>query len=130
MKKFFVILPLVFMLGACASLDQKIETAWQIITSVSVSPTQIIVAGNAFDAAEASATQYLMYCKVNPALKACTLTTRQSVVAAVRSGRAARSQLEPYVVSGTAGPAAIYNTLAAAITTLQASLPAVAPTAK
>ena len=123
MKKFLLVLPLVFTLGACATFDQKVQTAWAIITSASVSPTQIIIAGNAFDAAEASATQYLMFCKVNTTLNGCGLSTRKTVVAAVRTGRAARNQLEPYVVSGTAGPAAIYNTLTASITTLQANLP-------
>ena len=107
-------------LGGCANL----QTAWQMITSASVSPTQIIVAGNSFDALEASATQYLSACKSNaiPAT-ACVLSIRKKVVAAVRSGRSARNQLEPYVTSGTAGPSAIYNTMIASITTLQQNLP-------
>ena len=125
MKKFLLIIPLALSLGACATpFGQKIELAWSLITSASVSPTQIIVAGNAFDAAEASATQYLMFCKVNAALKGCDLATRQAVIAGVRAGRAARAQLEPYVVSGTAGPSAIYNALITAITSVQSSLPA------
>lgn len=123
MKKFLLILPLALSLGACATFDQKIQTVWSVITSAAVTPQQIIVAGNAFDAVEASATQYLTYCSVNPALTACVLKTRQLVVAAVRAGRSARNQLEPYVTSGTAGPAAIYNTLTASITTLQTNLP-------
>jgi len=131
MKKYLLIIPLALSLGACATpFGQKVELAWQLITSASVSPTQIIIAGNAFDAVEASATQYLMYCKVNPALTACVLPIRQKVVAAVRSGRSARNQLEPYVTSGTAGPSALYNTLAAAINTLQANLPATTGAAK
>ena len=120
MKKFLLIIPLVLSLGACASL----QTAWDVVTGASVSPTQILVAANAFDAGEASATQYLMFCKVNAALKGCDLATRQAVIAGVRAGRAARAQLEPYVVSGTAGPSAIYNTLITAITSVQSSLPA------
>lgn len=118
MRKIAAVL-LALSLGGCASL-QKVETAWQVLTAASVSPTQIIVAGNAFDAAEASATQYLLYCKTNPAPSACSLDNRQKVVAAVRSGRKARNTLEPYVVSGTAGPSTIFETLVAAITTLQA----------
>lgn len=120
MKKFFLVFPLLFTLGACASL----QTAWDVVTGVSVSPTQIIVAANAFDAGEASATQYLLYCKATvPAPAICALATRKQVVAAVRAGRVARNQLEPYIVSGTAGPAAVYNTLIATVTSLQSQIP-------
>lgn len=111
-------------LGGCASFqafEQNVQTAWAVATSASVSPTQIIIAGNTFDALEATATQYLGYCKANPAISQCALSTRQKTVAAVRAGRAARNALEPYVVSGTAGPAAVYNTLVAAIASLQNS---------
>jgi hypothetical protein len=123
MKKFLLILPLALSLGACATFDKDIQTAWAVITSAAVTPQQIIIASNAFDAAEASTTQYLLYCKVNPALTVCAVKNRQLVIAAVRAGRSARTQLEPYVTSGTAGPAAIYNTLTASISTLQANLP-------
>jgi hypothetical protein len=120
MKKSWFVIPLVLSLGACASL----QTAWNVVTGVSVSPTQIIVAANAFDAGEASATQYLLYCKATvPPPTYCALKTRQAVVSAVRAGRVARNQLEPYVVSGTAGPATIYNTLVATVTTLQTQIP-------
>jgi hypothetical protein len=123
-RKFLLIGLLAIGLGACSNL----QTAWSIITSASVSPTQIIVAGNAFDAAEASATQYLTACKaVALPAAACTLTIRQKVVAAVRAGRSARNQLEPYVTSGTAGPSAIYNTMISSINTLQQNLPATVP---
>lgn len=119
MKKLLLVIPLLLSLGACASLN----TAWSVVTGVSVSPTQIIIASNAFDAGEASATQYLLYCKANPVVAYCALKTRQSVVSAVRAGRVARNQLEPYVVSGSAGPAAIYNTLVATVQSLQAQIP-------
>src|SRR5216684_2851796 len=114
------LLCLMLLLGGCASL----QTAWDVVTCSEVSATQIIVAANAFDAGEASATQYLMYCKVAvPALSYCALSTRKTVVAAVRVGRAARAQLEPYIVSGAAGPTALYNTLVATITMLQSQVP-------
>ena len=126
MKKLIAIAFLTLSLGACANL----QNAWQMITSASVSPTQIIVAANAFDAAEASATQYLLFCKVNPVMKGCDLTTRKTVVAAVRAGRTARNGLEPYIVSGTAGPSALFNTMVTSINTLQAQLPAATGAAK
>lgn len=116
MKKFIMAGAVAFALGGCAQLTN----AFDVITSAAVTPTQIIVAGNAFDALEATATQYLLYCKsINYAQQVCALGNRKPVVTAVRSGRAARTSLEPYVTSGTAGPSAIYNTLVAAITTLQ-----------
>lgn len=121
MKKFLLVLPLTLSLGACATL----QADWSIITGASISPTQIVIAANAFDAAEATATQYLLYCKAAlPAPSICALKTRQTVVSAVRAGRTARNQLEPYVVSGTAGPAAIYNTLTATVSSLQTQIPA------
>ncbi len=119
MKKFLLIIPLILTLGACASL----QTTWNVLTGVSVSPTQIIVAANAFDAGEASATQYLLYCKANPVVSYCALQTRQAVIKAVRTGRVVRNQLEPYIVSGTAGPIALYNTLIATVTSLQSQIP-------
>lgn len=108
-------------LGGCSTLQQD----WSIITGTTVSPTQIIIAANAFDAGEASATQYLLYCKATPAVPACALSNRKAVVAAVRAGRVARNQLEPYITSGSAGPSAIYNTLVAVVTTLQSSIPSI-----
>lgn len=112
-------------LGGCATFQKD----WAIITGTSVSPTQIIVAANAYDAAEATATQYLLFCKsAAPAPSYCALATRQAVVSAVRAGRVARIQLEPYVVSGTAGPAALYNTLIAVVTQLQTQIPATGAT--
>jgi hypothetical protein len=120
MKKLLLLIPLLLALGGCASL----QTAWSVVTGTQVSATQIIVVANAFDAGEASATQYLLFCKsANPAPSYCALTTRKSVVSAVRAGRAARVQLEPYIVSGSAGPAALYNTLVAAVTSLQSQIP-------
>ena len=121
MRKTLIALPLLFVLGGCASL----QNAWNVITSAAVTPQQIIVAGNTFDGLETAATQYLTYCKANAAQAGCALSIRVNVVKAVRSGRTARNQLEPYVTSGTAGPAAIFNTLVAAINTLQTAAPAV-----
>lgn len=119
MKKILLVAALTLSLGGCASLQND----WNIITGTTVSPTQIIVVANAFDAGEASATQYLLYCKVNATVAACALKTRQTVVAAVRAGRAARTQLEPYITSGTAGPIALYNTLTAVVSSLQSTIP-------
>jgi hypothetical protein len=120
MKKLLLLTPLLLSLGACASLN----TAWTVVTGASVSAQQIVVAANAYDAGEATATQYLLYCKATvPAPSYCALTTRQGIVKTVRTARAARNALEPYIISGTAGPAALYNTLVAAVTQLQSQIP-------
>jgi hypothetical protein len=120
MKKLLLAISLALGLGGCATL----QADWSIVTGASVSPTQIIIAANAFDAGEATATQYLLYCKATvPAPSYCALTTRQAVVKAVRTGRVVRAQLEPYITSGTAGPVALYNTLVAAVQSLQAQIP-------
>lgn len=121
MKKLILACVVMLALGGCAQL----QTAWDVVTGITVSPQQILIAANAFDAGEAAATQYLLYCKQNKAVASCALATRKAVVTAVRSGRAARVQLEPYVVSGTAGPAAIYNTLVAVVTQLQTAIPSI-----
>jgi uncharacterized protein YceK len=126
MRKLLLSITMALALSGCASL----QTAWSVITSAAVTPQQIIIAGNTFDGLEATATQYLVYCKANVGTPQCALSIRQKVVADVRAGRVARNALEPYVTSGTAGPAAIYNTLVASITSLQASSATVQGAAK
>lgn len=122
MRKLLAIGLLAFSLAGCATVQRD----WSIITGTTVSPTQIIVTANAFDAAEASATQYLLYCKATvPAPSYCALKTRQTVVAAVRAGIAARNQLEPYITSGAVGPVALYNTLVAVVSSLQSQTPSI-----
>lgn len=108
-------------LGGCASELQKLHTVYSIVTETTVSPSTIIVAANSFDALEATATQYLSYCKANLSTSACSADNRRTVIKAVRAGRAARNQLETYVTNNTAAPSAIYNTLVAAINTLNTS---------
>src|SRR6266478_1458100 len=91
-------LVLMLLLSGCANL----KNVYSIITEATVSPTQIIVAANAFDALEGTATQYLVYCKANLATAICSADNRRSVIKYVRSGRAARNQLESYVAAGHA----------------------------
>jgi len=117
MKKLLLILALSGSIAGCANL----RNVYTMITEATVSPTQIIVAGNAFDALEGTATQYLVYCKANLSTSICSADNRRNVIKYVRSGRAARNQLEVYVTSGNAGPSAIYNTLIAAINSLNAT---------
>ena len=117
MKRFLVIFLLTFSVGACDTL-RAIQTVYSIATEATVSSQTIIIAANSFDALEATATRYLIYCKTNLTVPACSANNRRQVIKYVRSGRAARTQLETYIASGQAGPSALYNTLIAAINQL------------
>lgn len=117
-----IVLALAFVLSGCAGDLQKLQTVYTIVTESTVSPTAIVVAANSFDAIEATATQYLVYCKANPAQPVCSADNRRVVIRAVRSGRSARNQLETYITQQTPAPAPVYNVLITAINTLQASV--------
>lgn len=116
MKKLLLIGAIAFSLGACA----QIQTLTAVATS-SVTPTQALVAANAFDAAESGATGYLVYCKSNPTSTSCTQSTEQSVIRYVRAGRAARNQLETYIQTSATIPSVVYNSLVAAVNNLKAT---------
>ena len=121
-----VVVVLAVSLGGCATqFGQKLETIYSTLTSP-ISPKSIVVSANSFDAVEATAAQYLLYChgfKPNYPSE-CALATRQKVVAGVRSARSFRNQMEPYITSGTTAPAEVYDALSAAIASLQSSIPA------
>ena len=115
--KSIAIISIVLYLGACAQI-QAIETA----ATATVTPTQAIVAANAFDAVKSGATAFLTYCSQTPADSTCNATNRRNVIAYTRSGTAARNQIETYISSGGISvPSALYNTLVAAVTNLKAS---------
>jgi hypothetical protein len=110
---------LAFCLAGCATLQQD----YAIITGATVSPAAVIVAGNAFDAIEATATNYLTFCKANRTVAGCAsyVTARKAILPAVRSGRVARNNLENFLTAnpGQLGPSGLYNALVTAINTLQ-----------
>lgn len=117
MKKLLQIGALSLMLGGCAQL----QTFEQVVTST-VSPTQALVAANAFDAAESGATAYLVYCKANLSASSCAPANRRAVIRYTRAGRAARNQIEQVIQGGSASvPAVAYNALVTAVTNLKAT---------
>lgn len=74
-------------------------TTLQAVTGARISATQVVIAANAFDALEATASGYLR-------LRRCTPTSgpvcrspaaTAQIVPAIRSGRVARNNLEQYV---------------------------------
>lgn len=119
MKK-LIIIALALSLGACAQL-QKLETAYEVVTEATVTPKQIYIAANTFDGVQATATNYLNYCRPRLTEEVCSADNRRIVIKAVRSGRAARNQLETYLDKNNPAPSTIYNVLIAAITTLNSS---------
>src|SRR5665647_934483 len=109
MKKILISLTVVLSLAGCA----KLTADYNAITGATVSPTAVIVAANAFDAVEATATNYLT-------LKKCSATTgpvcrnvaaTKVIIPAVRSGRTARNNLEAFMQAnpGVLGPTGLYN---------------------
>lgn len=107
-------------LGGCAQLT----TAYDLATGSVVSSTDVIVAANVFDGLEATATNYLR-------LKPCTGANgpvcrfpqaTAPIVAAVRSGRTARNNLEAAIKASPNGAITLvdtYSALKTAIAQLQ-----------
>jgi hypothetical protein len=116
MKKLVFAITLGLSLAACSTLQTL-----QQVAGTTVSPTQAIVAANAFDAAESAATAYLVYCKTNLTTASCSADNRRSVIKYTRAGRATRNQIETAISTNTSVPAAIYNSLVSAVTSLKAS---------
>lgn len=116
MKRLILIAALGLSLAGCATI-----TALQQVAGTAVTPTQALLAANAFDAIESGATAFLVYCKSMPSAATCSAANRREVIKDTRAGRAARNQIETYIQSSATIPAAIYNTLVAAVTSLRAS---------
>lgn len=118
MKKIFLVL-LVLSLGGCTGWSNFYGT----VTGASVSPVSVYVARNAFDVAEATATNYLTQPKCKPAgptICRSPAATKQ-IIPAVRAGRKARDDLKAFAAAnpGALGPTGLYNALVAATGTLQ-----------
>jgi hypothetical protein len=111
-------------LAGCTSVENAVSVA----TSAAVPATTAMVAANSFDAIESVATGYLQLplCVTGGALTCRTQSASKAIVPAIRSGRAARNAIEGLLCSGSPCspnqtiPAASYNTIAAAITSLDA----------
>jgi hypothetical protein len=115
------------LLGGCSTLS-NLET----IASGSVSANQVYVAANAFDAIEATATNYLQLPPCPTAAPVCRTSSIVAVIVPqVRNGRVARNQLEAYVNAnpGQAVPVSNYNVLITTVNTLQGALAAYSATA-
>ena len=81
-------------LGGCAQL-QKVESAFQAATGKVVSPTAVLIAINAFDAIEATATHYVALPRCGGATQVCRdPVVTAKIITAVKAGRADRNTLK------------------------------------
>lgn len=111
---------LALFLGGCESLS-TVRNAWNVATSASVSATAVIVASDAFNAIEATATVYLNQKKcAGPAKPTCRdpAVTRK-IKPAILEGRKARDALIAFLEThpGQLGDKGLYDALQAAIGT-------------
>lgn len=120
MRKLVLALTIGGALSGCTQLA-AVQTTFTTLAGLTVSPQQADIAASAFDGLEQTATQYL-------ALPACTKANGPicrnpaavpSIVADIRTGRAARNQLEQAVIANGAPPANLYNVLVTEINALQ-----------
>lgn len=112
-------------LGACAQLDtaiQDIKGAYVFATTTTVTSGQAGIVANAYDALKDTAVNYANYCvQMKFPQPVCSAANRRAVIKAVRSGDAARAQIEVPITSGQPVAATIYNTLVAAVNALKAA---------
>lgn len=115
MRKIILALTLALSLAGCATLNTIQQVATSTVPAAVVVPT-----ANAFDVLKGTATNYGKYCiaqKMVPAI--CSAATRRVVVKFIRSGTAARNQLEGSLDRGEPAAASVYNLLVAAVQGLQ-----------
>lgn len=116
-------------LGGCTAFRnelQKVETAVQIVSTASVTPTEVYVAINVFDGAEATAKNYLTLHPCGPTQGFPCRGAAQPVWDAVRKGRVARNNLKAYMRANLnrAVPSPDYNALTLATSALKDLVPA------
>jgi len=122
MRKIAIIAILTLALGGCANLKHD----WDVLTSVQVTPQAVSIAGNTFDALEATATNYLRLAKCTGSNGPICRDPAASkkIITAVRSSRVARNNLEQFFADhpGQLGPQGLYDAFQSAINTLQGIL--------
>lgn len=112
-------------LGGCASLQgdiAKLQQVYTVVTTTTVPASTVVVTANAFDALKATATNYGRYCIQGKFVDAiCSAANRRVVVKAIRTGTAARNQLELSITTNTPAAATLYNLLVTAVNSLTQS---------
>lgn len=116
--KRIIAIGLALWLGGCAQLG-LLRDAINYAEGVTVTPQAILIASNAFNALEGTATNYFNYCRSRLVESVCSADNRRKVIKGVRAGRAARTTLEGYFDKNAAAPAVVYNALIDAIAVLR-----------
>jgi hypothetical protein len=103
-------------LGACSTVQG-------VLNAASLSPAAVIVVGNGFDAAEATATNYLTLpaCATGGPTICRTPAAVKAIVPIVRAGRQERNALEAACGASTSSTACVsaYQSLSATVNSLQ-----------
>lgn len=122
MKRILPVLALAFALTGIAGCAQ-IQNAYSVVTGATITPQQVYIAANAFDAVEASGTQYLRL-PVCGKLPCRNPSATNSLVASIRAGRLARNKLEAAVQANPGAPvnANLMATLTSSTQTIKAIL--------
>jgi len=125
MKKILAVAIALTLVGCGGKLQKEIEFASGIYTTVTetVVPADVVIpVANAFDILKNAATNYGRYCIKNqhtPSI--CSADIRRQVVRGVRSGTAARNQLEVSIKTGQPALGSVYNVLVTAVNALKQS---------
>lgn len=124
MRRLFAAMALAFVLTTPLVGCAQLQKTYEVVTSAKVSPTAVVVAVNAFNALEATATNYLLLprCVTGGPVICRQSAATQPIKRAVLSGRAARNKLTQFYAEhpGELGPKGLYDALVAATDTLQA----------
>lgn len=110
------------LLPGCTTL-QNLANTYGTITGASVPYSSVVIAVNAYVAAEKTATNYIKYCTPAPEPIGCNDgVIRQNIDPAIQSGRiAVKSLLAFYQANpGKLGPSGLYNAVVTATQTLVA----------
>ena len=111
MRNFAVLVVAGVALAGCnTALDPTVAT-----------PNQVLVAVNAFDAAEVAATNYLRLplCATNGPTICRNAVASKSIANGIRAGRPARDQLTTALANNASAPLTVYQTLTAAVSSLE-----------
>lgn len=119
MRKLLLAAAVALSLGGCA--NNPFTKVYDTLTGATVNATTVYVARNAFDAAEASATNYINFCIDNPRTTGCYKRAINALKPAIRSGRVARNNLRQFERDhpGQLGPTGLYDALVTSTNTIQ-----------
>lgn len=118
MRKLILALVLSVNLGGCALFQ-----GFHAVSDIQVSEQAVYVAANAFNVVQITATNYLRLKKCDGSTFVCRSPTATAmIIPAIRSGRAARDELETFTRQnpGRLGSAGTYNALVAATNSIKA----------